>query len=86
MSVIKYFDVQVDLKKETISVCGVVYEASVAGQISEAYERMCTASYLMDTYSFDEKKAWEMADKVRSRMADYDITEGEAIDEIMDGR
>ena len=85
MSSMNYQEVQVDLKNETLTVGGVVYTASVANEIAGAYERMCTANFLIDTYSFTEEKAWKMADKVRDIMADNpQITEEEAIDIVMD--
>ena len=82
---IDYQNLKIDLANETISDGNITLTAEQANNIAFAYERMTTANFLIDTYGKSEEDAWNIADQVRERMADYPgLTEEDAIDEIMD--
>ncbi len=54
--------------------------------INEYYETACTAEYLLDKYSDrvkNEEQAMKIAREVRSVMADWHMTEDEAIEEVL---
>jgi len=81
-----YHRAEVDLTNRQIRLPGgIILDESLASDVCLAYERMCTAEYLLDTYSSVKtgKKAWDIADKVRDRMDDYGLTESEAIEEVL---
>lgn len=64
---------------------GIILNSSECSDICHYYEQACTANLLMDEYGIeDENKAMEMAHEIRSRMADYYLSESDAIVEVVE--
>ena len=82
---IKFNKVNVDIKNSKIKLPdGSILTEEICSDICLAYERMCTAQYLMNSYNVKTyKRAWELADEIRKQMDDYGMTESEAIAEIL---
>jgi hypothetical protein len=81
---IEYHHMQVDLQNESIKVGDITLDFTEFNNIAFAYERMCTATLIMDRYDFDEETAWQIADDVRERMADEPgLLEEDAIEEVL---
>lgn len=83
-----YHKISVDLEKETMTLPnGCTLKSFEAGDIAEAYERMCTARYIKDQHpKYSESKAWELADKVRKLMDEYGYSEDTAVDIVIERR
>lgn len=81
----KFNEVNVDIKNSKMKLPdGSILTGEICSDICLAYERMCTAQYLMDCYNVKTyKRAWELADEIREQMDDYCMTEDEAIAEIL---
>ena len=52
-------------------------------RIKEYYEQRCTAEYLVENYNLDEEQAMRFAFDIRELMGDWNISETEAIYEIL---
>lgn len=64
---------------------GVTLDGCEMYEIHCYYEALCTAEYLIDNYGFtDEEKAIDVAYRVRDLMSDYDYTEEDAIDKVLE--
>ena len=82
---IEYRHMQIDLQNESIKVDDITFDFGQFMTIALAYERMCTATLIIDRYNFDEETAWQIADDVRERMADEPgLLEEDAIEEVFD--
>lgn len=82
---IEYRHMQIDLQNESIKVDDITFDFGQFMDIALAYERMCTATLMIDRYNFDEDTAWQIADDVRERMADEPgLLEEDAIEEVFD--
>ena len=81
-----YNNVAVDVENEEIKLPdGTILNSSLASDVCLAYERMCTANYLLNDRGVDTvSEAWEMADQVRRLMDDDGYTEEDAIEEVLD--
>ena len=81
----QFNEVTVDIKNSKIKLPdGSILAEELCSDICLAYERMCTAQHLMDSYNVKTyKRAWELADEIREQMDDYGMTEDEAIDEVL---
>lgn len=77
-------NVSVDVKKHQIKLPdGKILDESLCSDICLAYERMCTANYLIELGHVKQiSKAWEKANEVRELMDDYGLLESEAIDQV----
>lgn len=65
---------------------GIVLDENDLAAINKYYEMACTAEYLLDEYSDrvkNEEQAMKIAREVRRVMADWHITEDEAIEEVL---
>lgn len=51
--------------------------------IHQHYEILCTAEYILENWDFTEDEATKLAYEVRRCMDKYDMTEEEAIHEIL---
>lgn len=78
-----YHKISVDLEKETMTLPnGCTLKSFEAGDIAEAYERMCTAQYIKDQHpKYSECKAWKLACKARELMENFGYEEDFAIEE-----
>ncbi len=76
---------QVDVVNNKIYYDGKEIDNEYGIEISNAYTRLNTASYLMDSFEFtDEVKAFRIADKVRTLMDDHNLSEDAAIGQVLD--
>lgn len=77
----KIFNITVDLKEKTMKLPnGCTLTSWEASDITDAYERMCTAEYIQSMHPrYSQKKAWNLACKVRDLMNKYGYTEDDAI-------
>jgi len=83
---INYAELKVDVENEKIQLPdGTEISAELACSIMLAYERMCTANYLRDTYEEinDVVQSWSLADKVRDLMDDTGMSEDDAVYEVL---
>ncbi len=64
---------------------GVKLNERQMSEIHDSYEVACTAEYLMDNYETitDEDQAMSLARKVREWMSKYNLSEDDAIAEVM---
>ena len=82
----RYGQIDVNLETETLSWNGVEIPPEVCSDIYLAYERMCTARYIMDENpDITEEAAWDYANDARDLMDDYGVSEDEAIREVLNG-
>lgn len=73
----------VDLDNMTYSRNGRTFNITELGELSRVYNQMITAEYLMEARKFPKEKAWTVAGDVRELMAKYELTESEALEEVL---
>lgn len=83
-----YGNAAFDLKTMTCTLSmgsvNVTLDAHAMCYITQGYECMCTADYLKSNHGIKtDKRAWALAEKIRSLMNDDGLTESEAIDEAL---
>ena len=53
---IKYAGLEIDIKDQSVKVDGQVIPFALCSRIYHAYERFCTAEYLMTTMTYQRKR------------------------------
>ncbi len=75
----------VDVRNAKVYYQGKEIEDQYGREISEAYSRLDTARYLMDSFEItSEEKAFAIADQVRTLMDDHKLSEDEAIGQVLE--
>lgn len=80
---INYAGLEIDIKDQSVKVDGQVIPFALCSRIYHAYERFCTAEYLMDNYDISEEEAFEKAGEVRELMVEDNLLEEEAVNIVM---
>jgi hypothetical protein len=54
-------------------------------KIKNHYERECTKEFILDNYDYSDEEATKLACEIRDYMDDYEVTETDAIQIILEG-
>lgn len=69
-------EIKYEIKGVTLDVCDLV-------KIHKYYEVACTTEYILENYNVTEEEASKLAVEIREYMDDRDVTESEAICEVI---